>query len=115
MKLPAVPVQGFDDATLNAEFLEALGVLGSKISTNAQVTVGTGSLSFAASQVSGAVTVAHGLGRTPVLVDAMAKGQFALIVEPNGSSADATNLHFVGFLVSGAATVTVPFYWVAIG
>lgn len=112
MKLPAIPVHSFEDATLNAEFLEQLGVLGSVIGSNVQVATGTGTVTFTTSTNSAATAVSHGLGRTPVFATAFNSTNngvwFALV------SKTSSQVSFGGWFFTSTSG-TFPFMWLAIG
>lgn len=80
--------------------------------TGRKVAFGSSSATWTAAVLSGAVTIAHGLGVAPGYVGAQTQAQlFDFKV-----TADATNLTITGFRTDNTAvSSTVNFYWVAIG
>jgi hypothetical protein len=74
---------------------------------------GTGTAVFTAAVFTPTVTIAHGLGKTPVV--AFTQTQSGLI-DYAVTGFTATNLSVVGFSTNNVAvTATLSFYWIVVG
>lgn len=74
---------------------------------------GTGDAVWSASTVSGAVTVTHGLGRTPQFVDVQQFGSAAITYGVSSVGPDTFTVtgFYADHATSGALTGTFGFYW----
>jgi hypothetical protein len=80
---------------------------------NVAIAMGSSSVTFSASAISGVTTINHGLTRTPLAI-ALTNKQLAAGTKVNATAATSSTFSVQGDS-TGVQTLTLSFYWVAIG
>ena len=115
--------QNWDALTLllplgKAQILQAgSGLALAAAGTARRVNWGSGTVSWSAGSITAQLSVPHGLGVAPVVIQTTAAQPAQVVCTiQESAAADATNFYVKGFQSQGATiTNTQTFYWVAIG